>query len=112
MDSPCRKQVPWMRTENARHRKLEAHPMPSDRIEHSLEQRARERIREGRLPCTTHYRTWGGRGSNEPCALCDMIIQADEVQYEIEAGVGAPGQLYRFHFGCHDAWQYACAQEE
>jgi hypothetical protein len=100
-----------MRIENARHWKLEAHPMPSDRIERTLEQRARERIREGRLPCTIHCRTWGGRGNNEPCALCDVIIQVDEVEYEIEAVAAPGGQLYRFHFGCHDAWQYACAQE-
>ena len=86
--------------------------MPSDEHEQDLEQRARERIRAGRLPCTTNYRTWGGRGSNEPCALCDVIIQSNEVEYEIEADAAPAGQLYRFHFGCHEAWQYACAQEK
>jgi len=99
-----------MRIENARHWKLEAEPMPSDRIEQDLEQRAQQRISEGRLPATTHYRTWGGSGSNEPCALCDVVIRSDEVEYEIET-LEAPGlRQYRFHFLCHDAWQYACAQ--
>jgi hypothetical protein len=85
MNSPCREGGVVMQTGNARHRTLEAEPMPSDRIELDLRQRARERIREGRLPCITHYRTWGGRGSNEPCALCDVTIGPDEVEYEIEA---------------------------
>ena len=98
-----------MRIDNAGHRKLEPPQLPSDRIEQELEQRARQRIREGRLPATTHYRTWGGRGSNEPCALCDVVIRSDEVEYEIET-LDAPGRRqYRFHFLCHDAWQYACA---
>jgi hypothetical protein len=97
-------------TENARHWKLEAEPMPSDRSELDLRQRARERIREGRLACISHYRTWGGRGSNEPCALCDVTIGRDEVEYEIEALDATSVCLYRFHFRCHDAWQYECAQ--
>jgi hypothetical protein len=83
--------------------------MPSNRLEHDLRERARERIREGRLPCITHYRTWGGRGRDEPCALCDAVIKPDEVEYEIEA-LDPKSRLYRFHFVCHDAWQYECAQ--
>jgi hypothetical protein len=78
--------------------------------EEELKQRARVRIREGMLPCVTHYRTWGGHGSNEPCALCDLVIGGDEVEYEIEAPAAAGGGLYRFHFLCHDAWQYVCVQ--
>jgi len=99
-----------METGNARPWKLEAEPMSSDRIELDLRQRARERIREGRLPCITHYRTWGGHGSNEPCALCDATIGHEEVEYEIEALDASRVCLYRFHFQCHDAWQYECAQ--
>jgi len=81
--------------------------MPSEQMD--LQRRALARIREGLLPCLTHYRTWGGHGSNEPCALCDVVIRADEVEYEIEAEPGG-GRLYRFHFHCHDAWQYVCVQ--
>ena len=98
-----------MRIDNARHWKLEPQPMLSDRIEQDLEQRAQQRIREGQLPCTRNYRTWGGRGSNEPCALCDMIIRSDEVEYEIET-LDAGHRQYHFHFLCHGAWQYACTQ--
>jgi hypothetical protein len=85
-------------------------PTSSDRIELDLQQRARERLDEGRLPCLTHYRTWAGRGSNEPCALCDNAIRSDEVEYEIEAADESGARTYRFHFRCHDAWQYECVQ--
>jgi hypothetical protein len=98
-----------MRLENARDWKLEAEPMPSDRIDQDLERRAHERIIEDRLPRPSQYRTWGGRGSNEPCALCDVTIRSDEVEYEIETRNLSGVQLYRFHFLCHDAWQCACA---
>src|ERR1700691_172980 len=84
MNSPCREGGVVMQTGNARRWKLEAEPMPSDRSEMDLRLLARERIRDVRLPCITHYRTWGGSGSNEPCALCDGTIGPDEVEYEIE----------------------------
>jgi hypothetical protein len=100
-----------MQTETARLWKLETEPMPSNRFEDELRIRARARIREGRLPGVTHYRTWGGRGSNEPCALCDVIINRDEVEYEIETLGAESLRLYRFHFRCHDAWQQECAQD-
>ena len=67
------------------------------------------RIMEGRLPCPNDHRTWGGRGSNKPCALCDVTIRGDEVEYEIETRNPSGVQVYRFHFLCHGAWQYACA---
>jgi hypothetical protein len=110
MDSACREGDVVMQTENARPWNLEAEPMTSDRIELDLRQRARERIREGRLACIRHYRTWGGRGSDQPCALCDLLIGRDEVEYEIEALDATSELLYRFHFQCHDAWQCECAQ--
>jgi hypothetical protein len=96
--------------QSARHWKLEAEPMPPRRLEDDLRLRARERIREGRLPCAPHCRTWGGHGENQPCALCDALIGENEVEYEIEALGAGSARLYRFHFACHDAWQYECAE--
>jgi hypothetical protein len=78
--------------------------------EQELQVRARERIREGVLPCPHHYRTWGGRGSDRPCALCDVAIARDQVEYEIEAAGDDGLRLYHFHILCHNAWQYECAQ--
>ena len=102
-----------MLTETAghvRHREPEVELMPSTRLEDELRLRARELISDGRLPCMTQYRTWGGRGSNAPCALCDVLIKRDEVEYEIESLGQDSARLYRFHFLCHEAWQHECAQ--
>ncbi len=85
--------------------------MPPSQLDDELRVRARARIRDGRLRCIPGHRTWGGRGSNQPCALCDAPIRDSEVEYEIEGvGIDSPGP-YRFHFLCHDAWQFECAQE-
>jgi hypothetical protein len=82
--------------------------MPIIRPEDEMRSRARELIKAGRLRCGEHYRTWGGRGSNEPCALCDVVIRPDEVEYEIEFTDPDGARVYRFHFLCHDAWQHEC----
>jgi hypothetical protein len=93
----------------ARHREPEVQLMPTTRLEDELRLRARELINAGRLRCSKHYRTWGGRGSNEPCALCDEVIKPDEVEYEIESLGPDSVRVYRFHFLCHDAWQHECS---
>lgn len=85
--------------------------MPSIPLEDELRLRARELISDGRLPCITHYRTWGGRGSDEPCALCDLVIKCDQVEYEIESPGPDNARLYRFHLRCHDAWQDECTEQ-
>jgi hypothetical protein len=94
----------------ARHWEPEVDLMPATPVKCDLRLRARELISEGRLPCFTHYRTWGGRGSNEPCALCEALIKGDEVEYEIEPLEPESERRYHFHFTCHDAWQQACTQ--
>jgi hypothetical protein len=84
--------------------------MPSTPLEEELRSRARAMIHDGRLPCSEHHRTWGGRGSNEACALCEVLIKPEEVEYEIES-LGPDGaRVYRFHFLCHDAWQHECTE--
>ncbi|HEY1725069.1 MAG TPA: hypothetical protein VGF89_06585 [Steroidobacteraceae bacterium] len=84
--------------------------MSATPTERDLQLRARARISEGRLPCPHQFRTWGGRGSNRPCALCDTAIRPDEVEYEIEAPEDDGARLFHFHILCHNAWQYECAQ--
>jgi hypothetical protein len=94
-----------------RHREPEVQLMPSARREEELRARARELISDGRLPCSKHLRTWGGRGSNQPCALCGELITPDEVEYEIESLGPDSVRVFRFHFPCHDAWQHECSEQ-
>ena len=78
------------------------------RLESELRERARELIREGRLPDRAPARVWGGPGSGVTCALCAEAIPASEMEYEADAAVGSAVQTLHFHFVCHAAWQLEC----
>jgi hypothetical protein len=66
----------------------------------SLRQQARQRIDEGRLTTVAPGRTFGGPGSNCPCAVCDETIAPSELEYEVAASAGAQ----HFHIACFTAW--------
>lgn len=82
------------------------------RFETQLRERARELIREGRLPDKAPARVWGGPGSGLPCALCGEIVPANEVEYETEGTAGGAIQVLHFHFVCHAAWQLECLRAD
>jgi hypothetical protein len=86
--------------------------MPLTALENELRTLARDRIRDGRLPCTAPLRMWGGQGSEAPCSLCDNRIAKQEIEYEVESFIGEGPQIHRFHFLCHAAWQLECARYE
>ena len=71
-------------------------------------QRARNAIREGRLPTRTPDRTWGGPGIGAPCAVCDLPVPRDGIQFEIQFAIheNAPHfDVYHVHTGCYAAWE-------
>jgi hypothetical protein len=73
-------------------------------------------------PYRKPLRTWAGHGTGAICHGCNEIIQAHEIEYEIElapgegaAAVGAlrsrtpyqargEGRSLRFHFSCYRNW--------
>ncbi len=77
---------------------------PSDRNMEALRIRARERIRQGRLPRGKPARTWGGLGSGLPCALCDAAILGSEPEFELQLDLSAPAESVRLHRECHAVW--------
>ncbi len=77
---------------------------PSDRDMEALRNRARERMRQGRLPHTKAARTWGGLGSGMLCDLCDAAILSSEPEFELQLDLSAPAQSVRFHRQCHTIW--------
>ncbi len=77
---------------------------PSDRDTEALRARARERMRQGRLPHTKAARTWGGLGTGLPCDLCDAAILASEPEFELQLDLSAPSHSIRFHRQCHSIW--------
>jgi len=71
-------------------------------------QRARDAIREGRLPTRTPDRTWGGPGIGAPCAVCDLPVPRVVMQFEIQFAIhgNAPHfDVYDVHTGRYAAWE-------
>ncbi len=77
---------------------------PSARNMEALRTRARERMRQGKLPHHKAARTWGGLGSGLPCALCDAAILSNEPEFELQLDLSDPSQSVRFHRLCHSIW--------
>lgn len=77
----------------------------------TLRTRAAQLIATGRLPPGAPARSWGGPGSGEPCALCEVPIDRGELEFELEFPAGDGGPLNvctcRFHTRCFDVWLQA-----
>ncbi|MGB6451867.1 MAG: hypothetical protein WBE92_14045 [Steroidobacteraceae bacterium] len=80
---------------------------PSSRDTEALRARARERLRQGRLPRIKAARTWGGLGSGSPCDLCDAAILSSEPEFELQLDLSMPSESVRFHRQCHTIWSEA-----
>ena len=87
--------------------------MPLTELEARLRPIARERIAQRTLPCEVPNKMWAGTGSGKPCSLCDLAIQADQVEYEIELPDADHGTTsWRFHIVCQSIWQLECARHD
>lgn len=64
----------------------------------------RGRLNVAALRRAVPIRTWGGKGSGLPCDYCRVLIPSDDVEYEVEAQLGADTVLLRFHYRCHCSW--------
>jgi len=71
----------------------------------TLRAKAREKLESGTLPVDDHVRVWGGRGANQPCALCDIPISPDDIEYELELRRRSELHTYRFHRRCLAIWE-------
>jgi len=79
-------------------------PLP----QHVLDLKALVADRIGRRLLPVHGRetVWAGRGSGEPCALCDRTIPTTEIEYELDApSPRATNGVVRLHLQCHALWQ-------
>jgi hypothetical protein len=66
-----------------------------------LKQIAAEKRREGRLPPLSMARAWAGNGSGAVCVLCEVPIDAGQIEYEVELRQGLDTDLLRFHELCY-----------
>jgi len=79
--------------------------MPDEQI---LREKAREAVRNGKLPARRPDRTWGGPGVGAPCTVCEKPVTRDEMEFEIQfAHDGAVPGLDKFHvhIRCFAVWE-------
>src|SRR5688572_8212657 len=63
-----------------------------------LRQKARDAVRNGKLPARRPDRTWGGPGVGAPCTICDKPVTRAEMEFEIQfEHDGAMPGLDKFH---------------
>ena len=79
--------------------------------EAELRRRARARIEVGMLPSSRPVRSFAGMGSGERCALCDVPINRNEIEDEIEVVQGEALRVLKFHRPCASAWALERTQE-
>jgi hypothetical protein len=49
-----------------------------------LREQARAAIQSGKLPSRPPDRTWGGPGVGAACAVCDLPVTKDQLEFEIQ----------------------------
>ena len=75
--------------------------------ESALRAKAREVIRNGKLPNRRPDRTWGGPGVGAACRICSEPVTKNQLEFEIQfAYDGAEPGLDKFHVRCFAAWEF------
>lgn len=79
--------------------------------QHTLRQKARQAIRDRKMPRRYPERLWGGPGTGARCAICDEPMGPDDIEFELEfprsddhPGQGNP----HVHTRCFSEWEVAC----
>jgi hypothetical protein len=49
-----------------------------------LREKARDAVRNGKLPSRRPDRTWGGPGVGAICVVCELPVAKDEMEFEIQ----------------------------
>ena len=74
-----------------------------------LRAKARAVVDSGKLPARRRDRTWGGPGVGAVCAVCDLPVTKDEMEFEIQFARDGdnPGlDKYHVHIRCFAAWEF------
>jgi len=61
----------------------------------------RHKILAGELPREDCHVTWYGPGRGQPCAACDLLVPATEVEVECDLPGGG---VICLHERCYDVW--------
>jgi hypothetical protein len=80
--------------------------MPDEKL---LREKARAAVLNGKLPKRRADRTWGGPGVGAECAVLELPVTKDEMEFEIQfAHDGSNPGLDKFHvhIRCFAAWEF------
>ena len=76
--------------------------------EQVLREKVRIVIRDGKLPNRHPDRTWGGPGVGALCAVCELPVTRQQLEFEIQFARDGdnPGlDKYHVHTRCFAAWE-------
>ena len=75
-----------------------------------LREKAREAVRQGKLPARRPDRTYvGGPGVGASCAVCEKLVGKDVTEFEIQFARDGdnPGlDKFHVHIRCFAAWEF------
>lgn len=79
--------------------------------ESTLRAKARAAVQSGKLPGRAPDRTWGGPGIGATCAVCDLPVRKDEMEFEIQFAhdgnnLDSGLDKYHVHIRCFAAWEF------
>ncbi|HSE04537.1 MAG TPA: hypothetical protein VLK35_10345 [Methylomirabilota bacterium] len=79
--------------------------------ESALRAKARAAVQNGKLPARTPDRTWGGPGVGALCAICQLPVTKEQMEFEIQFahdGQNLEAGLDKFHvhIRCFAAWEF------
>ena len=76
-------------------------------MHHDLVALIAARTRDGELPATHAFRTWGGLSAGSRCVLCEQRLEIGDCEIEIEWSDSRSRRKAILHPSCLTAWMDA-----
>jgi hypothetical protein len=70
-----------------------------------LRQRASGLLASGRLPTVEPSATWAGSGRGERCCVCHVLVQPDEIAFDLSFRTAEREVELHMHNRCRIAWE-------
>ena len=81
----------------------------TDIDESQLRERAKQLLVAGRLPCSDPDNSWAGAGRGEPCCVCQVLVRADQIGFDLAFRTPQSEIELHMHSRCRIAWEQARA---
>lgn len=75
--------------------------------ESELRARARRLLAAGRLPFSDPATSWAGSGRGEPCCVCQVLVRADQIGFDLSFRMPQREVELHMHSRCRIAWEQA-----